>query len=393
MLCFHMQRLTSQQLESIKSSDRRRGVERSRVGGSSVTVLALQDAYVKHGYVANLQLLTDYIEFMKDSCQRIGGDSDFFKQIDHIARAHRMRITDLFPGGSQASCVRNALDKKLLFDQGEYDDIQNSLHPDGKQIYFLYKAKKDNDRTLGRNPSSPAHHHQGRHWHIMDAGSYYYCIDADVLLCKHGWTYEKYRAVALAMLAVCIGGIETGLDSTDSGTSATRVTRALEHLRRSASLFVQLVQSESNPQNPRRQGKFVQEICLDVSMLSERLCLLITKIAQRIHVDHSTGVANSGEIQEELCWMCERLKVHQSFQQALNKSKIKRQALIDGVEWMEFEQLFFPRPGRIYYANKVRSSRSCSPNRFEYLQACTAMSAHLTPCVFLHSEQEIFSLK
>jgi hypothetical protein len=351
-----------------------------------VTVVALQDVYVLKGYVARLQQLTEYIDFMKNSCQKIDRDSDLSKQLDHIVRAHRIHITDLFPGGNQAICLRNALDKKLLFDKGEYDNVQNSLHPEGKQIFFLYKVRKDNCINLGRNPSSPAHHHKGLHWHTMDSGSYYYCIDFDVVLCKHSWTYEKYRAVALAMLAVCIGGIETGLEQMDTAPSVTRATRALEHLRRSASSFVQLVQSESNPQNPQRQGKFVRELCLNVSMLSERLCLLLTKIAQRIQ--HPTGLENSSDIQEELSWICERLKVHQCFQQALNKSKMKRRALIDGVEWVEFEQLFFPKPGLIYYANKV-CSHSSLPNVLDDLQACTVIIARLTPCVFLLSERAL----
>ena len=66
--------------------------------------MTLRDLYVKHGYVANLRQLTDYIEFMKDSCERIDGGSDLRKQLDSIVRAHSLRITDLFPGASQAIC-------------------------------------------------------------------------------------------------------------------------------------------------------------------------------------------------------------------------------------------------------------------------------------------------
>ncbi len=103
-----------------------------------------------------------------------------------------------------------------------------------------------------------------------------------MLLWRHRWTFEKCRAVALAMLAVCIGGIETGIDLISSAPSATK---ALDHLRRNARLFVQLVQPESDPQNPQMQGKFIQEVCLNVPKLSERLCLLITKITQQIAVE------------------------------------------------------------------------------------------------------------
>lgn len=194
-----------------------------------------------------------------------------------------------------------------------------------------------------------------------------YCIDFDVLLWRHRWTYEKYRAVALAMLAVCIGGIKTGLDLIASAPSATR---ALDHLRRNARLFVQLVQAESNPQNPQMQGKFIQEICLNVSKLSERLCLLMTQIAKQDTVEHQPGHENHSKIQEELNWIFERLSTHACFQQALNKHIIKRRATIDGVEWIECEMLFFPRSGFIYYANKVAQSQSHSQQCFIICNCC-----------------------
>jgi hypothetical protein len=310
--------------------------------------MTLRDLYVKHGYVANLRQLSDYIEFMKDSCKRIDGGSDLCKQLDSIVRAHSLRITDLFPGGSQAICVENALDKRLLFKRGEYHQLENSLEPNGSQIFLVYRVSKDNIYNLGPNPSTPTHRNdKGQQWHITGDGRHYYCIDFDVLLWRHHWAYEKYRAVALAMLAVCIGGIETGLDLIDSAPSATK---ALEHLRRNARLYVQIVQPETDSQNPQRQGKFIREICLNVSKLSERLCLLITKIAKQIAVDQALDRNH-----QELHWIYERLRILPCFQRAADTKKVNRRAVVDGVEWIEFEMMFFPRTGFVYYANKVRS--------------------------------------
>lgn len=227
--------------------------------------MVLRDLYVKHGYVANLRQLTDYIEFMKDSCERIDGGSDLRKQLDSIVRAHRLRITDLFPGGSEAICVENAVDKRLLFKRGEYNHVQNSLEPNGSQIFLVYRVSKDNIYNLGPNPSTPTQlNNKGQHWHITRDGRYYYCIDYDVLVWRHEWAYEKYRGVALAMLAVCIGGIETGLDLIDSAPSATK---ALEHLRRNARLYVQLVQAETDPQNP--QSSFEKYALMFQSFLND----------------------------------------------------------------------------------------------------------------------------
>ncbi len=314
--------------------------------------MTLCEVYVKFGYVSNQLQLSRYIERMKESCERIDGSSDLRKQLEAIVCAHSSRLTDLFPGGRQAICVENALDKRRLFRQGGcYDHEENGLEPNRKQIFLVYRVRKNDDMNLGtKTPSSPVHrNHKGQMWHVTGNGEYY-CIDFDQRLWSHEWAYEKYRAVALALLGVCIGGIETGLDLLHSAPSAKC---GLDHLRRNARLFVQLVQAEADIQRPQRQGRFAQEIGLDVTKLSERLCLLITKIAEQNSIEHPHDSLKHRSIQDELSWICERLRLHSCFQQSLMKSKLNRRAFIDGTEWREYEMLFFPRAGSLYYANPV----------------------------------------
>jgi hypothetical protein len=314
------------------------------------SLLTLREVYVKHGYVSNQWQLTDYIQFVKDSCERIDGSSDLCRQLEAIVRAHSSRLTDLFPGGSQSICVENALDKRRLFKRGDYDHEENDLEPNGKQIFLVYRVRKGNTLNLGPNPSSPVHlNDKGQMWRVTDNGEYY-CIDFDQRLWNHEWVYEKYRAVALGLLGVCIGGIETGLDLLQTAPSAKS---SLDHLRRNARLYVQLVQTEANPRRPERQGRFTREIGLDTSRLSDRLCLLITKIAEQSGVELPHDDVNFLRIQDELNWICERLRLHSCFQRAVTKSRLKRRAIIDGAEWREYEMLYFPRAGALYYANPV----------------------------------------
>jgi hypothetical protein len=323
---------------------------RSEVRPSEMT---LREVYVKFGYVNNQRQLTDYIELVKDSCERIDGSSDLRRQLEAIVHAHGSRLTDLFPGGSQAICVENALDKRRLFKQGAYDHEENGLEPNGRQIFLVYRVRKDNVLNLGSKPGSPVHtNDRGQVWRATGNGEYY-CIDYDQRLWNHDWAYEKYRAVALALLGVCIGGIETGLDLLQTAPCAKS---ALDHLRRNARLFVQLVQSEADPLQPPKQSRFVREIGLDESKLSDRLCLLITKIAEQSRAEQPLDDLKFRQMQDELNWICSRLRLHSCFQQAAMKSKLNRRAIIDGMEWREYEMLYFPRAGALYYTNPVRCS-------------------------------------
>ena len=183
-------------------------------------------------------------------------------------------------------------------------------------------------------------------------------------ICYHEWVYEKYSAVALGLLGVCIGAIETGLDLLQTAPSAKS---SLDHLRRNARLYVQLVQTEANPQRPERQGRFTREIGLhtsrlrfareiglDTSRLSDRLCLLITKIAEQSSVELPHDDANFVRMQDELNWICERLRLHSCFQRAVTKSRLKRTAIIDGAEWREYEMLYFE--GRRFVLRKPGTS-------------------------------------
>jgi len=217
----------------------------------------------------------------------------------------KVKITKLFPGSEKKEKGWKCLESIL-----NNTSAVNELTPDNRQIDLVLKVKHDNI-NLGNNfPCSSDLIHINNttkmQWYkVRSAGElFYYSIDFDFTLWKTlSWKLDRYRPVALSMLDILIAGIETGLDFCENKRvdHQVNVVEILNHLRRHARLFSQLVHVDDNF---TLNIDFAKEIRIDYRFLAARLSMLIEKLKQLNDVDY---------ISKELNWICERLCQHECF--------------------------------------------------------------------------------
>mmetsp|Transcript_108218 Transcript_108218/g.345622 ORF Transcript_108218/g.345622 Transcript_108218/m.345622 type:complete len:276 (-) Transcript_108218:43-870(-) len=271
---------------------------------------------------------------------------DLAVQIEFLRRGYFSALTDLFPGGERSAekrgerwtCMEHVLDKRHRAEVGQYATRCNEMVACGLQVFLVHEADVENPKhrknLCGKDGSLPQADDEGfyplvhtnpntlEQFHLeSDRLTCYYTVDFDVMLWQKPWNYPGdqtalpalrdssitipsrsriglLKPVLLAVLAVLVGSISTGLDILrgERVGAPPDALDSLRHLRRNIRMYNQI--------SHREFETFRRELGLNLSTTRLRLGEMIDGVS--ILVDGLD--ADMIELaREELLWLQGRL--------------------------------------------------------------------------------------